>query len=152
MDIRIRRAQPNEAETLTEIAYAAKRHWSYPESWIEQWKDELTITKQFIADNDMFVAARGDEILGCCALVAGDSMAELEHMWVRPQDMGSGVGRELFFYARKQAARKGAIALEFSADPNAEGFYVRMGAARVGEVRSEVEGQLRVLPRMRLVL
>jgi len=43
-------------------------------------------------------------------------------------------------------------ALELSADPNAEGFYQRMGATRIGEVRSEIEGQARVLPRMRIEL
>jgi len=42
--------------------------------------------------------------------------------------------------------------LEISADPNAEGFYERMGATRIGEVRSEIEGQPRVLPRMALVI
>jgi hypothetical protein len=38
--------------------------------------------------------------------------------------------------------------LELSADPNAEGFYQRMGARRIGEVPAEMEGQPRILPRM----
>jgi len=42
--------------------------------------------------------------------------------------------------------------LEISADPNAEGFYRHMGAVRIGEIRSEIEGQPRVLPRMKLEL
>ena len=37
MNIEIRRAQPNDAETLTNIAHAAKRHWNYPEHWIERY-------------------------------------------------------------------------------------------------------------------
>ena len=148
MDIQIRRAQPDEAAVLTEIAHAAKRHWGYPENWIEHWQDDLTITPDFIATNEMYVAINGEEIAGCCALVMRDSLAELEHMWIRPAHMGNGVGRALFQQIVGRAAQLKATGLELSADPNAEGFYKRMGAARIGEVRSEIEGQPRVLPRM----
>ncbi len=46
------------------------------------------------------------------------------------------------------AAAWGAKSVEIEADPNAEGFYLRMGARRVGENVYEIEGQRRVLPRM----
>ncbi len=150
MDIQIRRAQPDEADVLTEIAYAAKRHWGYAENWIEHWKDDLTITPDFIATNEMYVAIAGEEIAGCCALVMSDSLAELEHMWIRPAHMGNGVGRALFqqIVLRATTLNAKVKVMELSADPNAEGFYQRMGATRIGEVRSEIEGQPRVLPRM----
>lgn len=148
MNIQIRRAQPNEAATLTEIAHAAKRHWGYPESWVEQWKNDLTITPDFIAENEVYVAVAGKEIAGCGALVLSDSMAELEHMWIRPEHMGTGVGRALFQQIVERATTLSAETLELSADPNAQGFYEHMGAKRIGEVRSEIEGQPRVLPRM----
>jgi len=134
----------------TELAHAAKRYWGYPENWIERWRQALTITPDFIANNEMFVAISGDEIVGCCALVISDSVAELEHMWIKPEHMGTGVGRRLLLYAKDRAAKLKVSALELSADPNAEGFYQRMGATRIGEVRSEIEGQPRLLPRMRI--
>jgi GNAT superfamily N-acetyltransferase len=152
MDILIRRALPDEATVLTAIAHAAKRHWGYPENWIEHWKDELTITADFIAANEMYVAVAGEEIAGCCALVLSDSQAELEHMWIRPERMGTGIGRALFQQIVERAKQLDAPGLELSADPNAEGFYQRMGATRIGEVRSEIAGQPRVLPRLRLAL
>src|SRR5947207_15333487 len=94
-EIVIRRAQPDEAGALTELAHAAKRHWGYPESWIEHWKADLTITSNFIADNEVFVAMINDEIAGCCALVIGDSLTEPEHMWIKRARIGNGVGRTL---------------------------------------------------------
>ena len=62
--------------------------------------------------------------------------------------MGTGVGRALFLHVKERAKTLKVPALEISSDPNAEGFYKRMGATRIGEVRSEIEGQPRVLPRM----
>jgi hypothetical protein len=47
-----------------------------------------------------------------------------------------------------RAASRGAKHVEIEADPNAEGFYLRMGARRAGENVYEIEGQRRVLPRM----
>ena len=151
--IGIRHAQPSEGELLTAIAHAAKRHWGYPEKWIEQWQIDLTITPEFIADNEVFVAIVNDSIAGCCALVVTGALAEIEHMWINPEHMGSGVGRALFEHARDRARELQLPVLELSADPNAEGFYERMGAKRVGDVPASMNGAAaRVLPRMRINL
>jgi len=152
MKIEIRRARPDEADRLTALAHAAKRHWGYPESWIAHWKSDLTITTEFISTNEVFVALAGKDIIGCSALVLGDSIAELEHMWIKPEYMGKGVGRELLAQVTNRAANLDLRELEISADPNAEGFYRHMGAVRIGEIHSEIEGQPRVLPRMKLEL
>jgi len=152
MRIEIRRANPDEADTLTEIAHAAKRHWNYPENWIRQWRTDLTITPEFITTHEVFVASINGEIVGCCALVVTDSLAEIEHMWIKPEQMGGGAGRRLFEHARSRAVQRGANVLELSADPYAEGFYARMGAKRIGEIPADMDGQTRVLPRMRIEL
>jgi N-acetylglutamate synthase-like GNAT family acetyltransferase len=153
MNIEIRRARADEASALTRVAHAAKRHWNYPEGWIEEWKTALAITPDFIINNEVFIALINNEIAGCCALVMTDTLAEIEHMWIKPQAMRSGIGRALFEHAKRRAEERGARVLELSADPNAEGFYERMGAERIGEVPAGMSGQEdRVLPRMRMLL
>lgn len=152
MSIEIRRAEPHEAETLTQIAYAAKRHWGYPEEWIQRWQEDLTITPEFISDNEVFVALIDDQIAGCCALLLNGSLAEIEHMWIKPEQMRRGLGRALFTHAKLRAEESGARTIELSADPNAEDFYARMGARRVGEVLAAMDDHPRVLPRMRITL
>ena len=152
MSIEIRRAKPDEADTLTAVAHAAKRYWGYPEKWIAHWKPELTITPEFINANEVFVAVYDARIIGCCALVLSESLSELEHMWILPEFIGAGLGRRLFMHARDRAASLNLGELELSAEPNTEGFYRHMGAVRIGEVRSEIDGQPRVLPRMKVGL
>ena len=145
--LRIRKATEEESSALTQIAHDAKRYWGYPDYWIEHWQEDLTISSDFISNNLVYVAERENVILGFYALVVGER-AELEHMWVAPEHIGTGVGKELFIHAMQTAAGRKISEIEMSADPNAEGFYQRMGARRIGEVSSEIDGQTRVLPRL----
>jgi ribosomal protein S18 acetylase RimI-like enzyme len=84
--------------------------------------------------------------VGFYALVGEGREIELEHLWVLPEHMGTGVGRALFDHAVRRAASLGAEVLGIESDPNAEGFYRRMGATRVGEINYRIDGQNRTLP------
>lgn len=145
---RIREASTDEAAALSAIAHDAKRYWGYPETWIQHWEEDLIISSDFIRDNLVYVAEREGEVIGFYALVVGHQRAELEHMWVAPSHIGTGVGKELFVHAMQRAAGENVAAVEISSDPNAEGFYERMGARRISEDSSEIDGQARSLPRL----
>ena len=147
--MRIRRAAAEEAEALTKIAHDAKRHWGYPERWIKHWQQDLTISPEFITSNDVYVAECDRELSGFYALVVRRDKAELEHMWVAPAHIGQGVGKELFVHAMQTAAGQNVDEVEICSDPHAEGFYRKMGAEKFGEYVSQLEGQPRVLPRMK---
>ena len=148
--MKIRKAQPEEATKLTQIAHDAKRFWGYPESWIKHWQADLTISPELIAKTDVYVAEGDNCLLGFYALVQTGAQLELEHLWVRPEHIGTGVGKELFIHAMQLAAEQHFKQVNISADPNAAGFYEKMGAIKVGEARSEIEGKPRTLPRLRI--
>jgi ribosomal protein S18 acetylase RimI-like enzyme len=142
----ILRARPDDAQTLTRISFAAKRHWGYPKSWIERWRESLTITPDFVRRNEVYKAVTEDEVLGFYALVGEGPKMDLEHLWVSPEFIGTGIGRALFDHAVRRAAAIGAEVVGVESDPNAEGFYRRMGARRVGEISYPIDGQKRTLP------
>ena len=146
----IRRATPEEASTLTTIALEAKRHWGYPEHWIKHWESDLTISADFVRDHHVYVAEADGEIRGFYALCVSGDRAELEHMWVTPASIGTGIGKELFLDAMERAAALEVRGVEIVADPNAAGFYERMGATRIGEVESPIDGQSRKIPRLKI--
>lgn len=146
----IRRASPEDANTLTQIALDAKRHWGYPEHWIEHWEADLTVSPEFISDNHVYVFERDGDVHGFYALCINGNKAELEHMWVRPAAIGTGIGKELFLDAMERAAALEVREIEISADPNAAGFYERMGASQIGETDGSIDGQVRKLPRLRI--
>jgi len=142
----IARAKPDDAETLTRIALAAKRSWGYPDPWMESWREVLTIQPKFIATHETYVAVMEGRILGFYALSCDAGHLRLEHLWVLPAAMKQGIGRAIFAHALDRARALGFQAIEIESDPNAEGFYQRMGARRVGQRISEMDGERRVLP------
>jgi len=144
MTVEIRQAHRTDAETLTAIAHAAKRSWRYPEEWIRLWANELTVTPDFIERNRVCCAQRSGQVVGFYALSGTGSTCELEHMWVAPEHSHVGIGAALFEHAVETARAEGASELRIASDPNAEGFYVKMGAERVGEIPSRPPG--RTLP------
>jgi GNAT superfamily N-acetyltransferase len=148
----IQRALQGDASILTRIAFAAKAHWGYPERWMERWREDLTITPEYVHQNEVHVAIAEGGPAGFYALVGEGRRVELEHLWVLPERMGEGVGRALFEHALRTAASLGAGVVGIEADPNAEGFYKRMGASHVGEIVYEIDGRERVLPLLAMYL
>ena len=146
----IRRSLPEEAPALTQIALSAKQYWGYPEHWIKHWEPDLTISEDFIRNNQVYVAEDSGEIRGFYALCVDGPKAELEHMWVAPAFIGTGVGKELFLDAMDRSTALNVKRVSITADPNAAAFYARMGATQVGEVESEIDGQSRKLPLMKI--
>ncbi len=142
------RARSEHAEALTEIAHAAKRHWGYPKRWIEAWCDILTMRPEFLATNIAYSAIEDDHAVGFYVLTKENDGIYLDHLWVIPAAMGRGIGRALFEHAVTQARDRGFNSIKIEADPNAEAFYRRLGAARVGTRIGEVEGERRELPLM----
>ena len=144
--MQIIRAKPEDAAALTEIAFAAKRHWGYPERWIQTWRDVLTMRPEFIAANVTYSAMEDDCAVGFYLLTTESDGLHLDHLWIIPRAMGRGIGRALFEHAAEQAKGLEFPAIKIEADPNAEGFYLRMGAKRVGTNVTEIEGERRELP------
>jgi GNAT superfamily N-acetyltransferase len=144
--MQIVRAKPEDANALTAIAHEAKRHWGYPESWIESWGDILTIRPEFIAANVTYCAMEDSDPVGFYLLTNEIDGLHLDHLWVVPDAMGRGIGRALFEHALAQAKGLGHQTLKIEADPNAEGFYTRMGARRVGVNVTMTDGVRRELP------
>lgn len=142
-------ARAEDAATLTQIAIQAKRHWGYPEKWITEWREVLTIRPDQVVRGRIHKATVAGAIIGFYGLQDAEEMLRLEHLWVLPEAMGCGIGRALFTHASRHAYELGFEFLHIESDPHAQGFYERMGAQRIGAIPTVVDGQRRELPVMR---
>lgn len=104
-------------------------------------RDELTLTPaQLAATPARYAVARLDGALagyGGIEPVATVTW-ELEALFVEPALIGRGVGKRLFVHLAMLAAARGARTLRIQSDPNAAGFYARVGAVRAGELESAI--------------
>jgi GNAT superfamily N-acetyltransferase len=151
-DTMIRSADKEEAQILTKISIESKSYWVYPKEYFEIWSPELTITTEHIEKNDVFVFEREGAVVGYYSLIelvagcelSGSKIAKgfwLEHMFILPKFIGQGIGTILFAHLRKRCEMKGIRKLGILADPNARGFYEKMGCTYQGEIPSTIAGR-----------
>ena len=148
--ILIRRALPGENYLLTEITIAAKRHWNYPEKWMQLWLPALTISPEYILENEVWLAVVSDAPVAYYALKQDGKDLWLDNLWILPEHIGKGLGHQLFQHALERSHARKVFTLKIEADPNAQGFYERMGAHKIDERHTQVDGQSRILPVMEI--
>ena len=152
VDSAIRRALPAEAAVLSALALRSKAHWGYDADFLAACRDDLTISADDIVSSPVYVFDGADAPLGFYRLLLqDDGMAELDDLFVEPAAMGQGVGKRLWRHAVATATRLGCSEMIWQSDPQAEGFYLAMGAWRVGDSPSTVMPG-RMLPLMRFRL
>jgi len=149
----IKLAEQQDHRELTRIAFASKRYWGYPEEWIEGWIDDLTISPSYIGDNYIFkiIESLSERICGFCAIEHHRNEMELEvaHLWIDPSHIGKNLGRNVFEFAIGNLASLPFHKIVVIADPNAQGFYEKLGFVRTGEVESTPAD--RFLPVMEMI-
>jgi GNAT superfamily N-acetyltransferase len=106
---RVRPATQDDHERLRELTFESKAHWGYDHELVRSWAATLVFARE------IWVAEAGGE----------------------PAAIGTGIGTALFRHAADRARAAGAHALRWEAEPNAVGFYERMGAETVGSATSE---------------
>jgi GNAT superfamily N-acetyltransferase len=153
LNISIRKAFQEEHELLSTIALLAKKHWNYTEEYYEAWKDELTITPEYINKNIVFVAVLQDVVVGFYSIVkvpedflAGDILVKkgywLEHIFILPRFHKQGIGNKLIKHAIQIAKEKGITSIKVFVDPFTAGFYNKIGAKQIGNSKSSIKGRI----------
>jgi GNAT superfamily N-acetyltransferase len=125
----IRRAGAADAPTLTQLMHAS-RAYQGPYAAILQG---YAISREQIARDQVHLAAGADgQVLGFYSLTGLGQEVELDLMFVADAGQGTGLGARLFDHMRATARACGASAVKIVSHPPAEGFYLRMGARRIG--------------------
>jgi GNAT superfamily N-acetyltransferase len=142
----IRPADPAEGERLREIAAAAKGVWGYEPERVHAWAASLDLSPGRLASAHAFVAEVDGRAIGWAEILPpGEGVCVLEHLWVSPERIRSGVGTQLFRHAADRARDLDATAMQWEAEPNALGFYARMSGRPVGTAMSEWGRELSVM-------
>jgi GNAT superfamily N-acetyltransferase len=159
--MRIRDARAEDAGVLSALAIRSKAHWGYDDRFLRDVRSELEVTPEQIGAWTVRVleccsdgahtldeGRDGAAVVGFYALRIDADTVELERLFVDPSELERGYGARLLADAVQVASKQGFRTMRIASDPNAEEFYLRAGAVRVGTVASPLAG--RELPLLEL--
>ena len=127
--MRMRDADPGQADSLTELLVRSLGHWGHPDNFpdlVQQVATEDRVTPEYIEHNVVRVLVDDGTTVGFYGLEHHDEYDELKYMFLEPGYIGSGNGRALWddVIARVEPSRR----LRIVSDPMAKDFYAAMGA------------------------
>jgi GNAT superfamily N-acetyltransferase len=137
MDVRIRPVAPDEGERLREIAIAAKGYWGYDRDRVREWANIGDLSPAGLRQKDFYIASVEGTVVGWAAAIGKGDVWWLDDLWIEPKWMGKGIGSRLFHHAAERGRRAGRVRMEWEAEPNALGFYEKMGGRHL---RNSVPG------------
>jgi GNAT superfamily N-acetyltransferase len=129
--MRMRRARPDEAETLTAIMRASRAYGGEYYIMVKRY----AVTPQMIEDEEVWVAEDNGAVLGFYCLLDGPR-PELDLMFTVDDAQGRGIGKTLFAHMKERARARRFPSVRIVSHPPSVGFYTRMGARLIGNVPS----------------
>lgn len=140
----IRRAVPDEAALLSELAMRSKAVWGYGPEFMAACRDELTLSRDDVTTHETFVVDEDGVPLGFYNLERLDNnQVELGYLFLEPEAIGQGLGRRLIEHAKTRARAAGFSTMVIQGDPHAEGFYRAAGGRLIGSKQSfSIPGRL----------
>ena len=123
--MKVERVNTTDHEILTEITKQSKAYWGYSIEQLLQWNNLLTITKDYIASNQVFKLVIDNKTIGYYAYFnLEENSVKLDNLFILPEYIGKGFGKYLMtdFLTRVKNEKFKKITLD--SEPNAEDFLI----------------------------
>jgi ribosomal protein S18 acetylase RimI-like enzyme len=135
-------ANVEDAELLSSLSYSSKKFWGYSDELMNLWKSDLEINNQYIRENKVVKVFDEDNFLGFFAIKIDEELnAELDHLWLKPENIKRNYGRQIFKHIIENLASEGFSKMTLIAEPNAIGFYQKMNGKAIGKFQSKISGR-----------
>ncbi|TDO98462.1 GNAT family N-acetyltransferase [Flavobacterium sp. 245] len=147
----IQKANILDNEILTAITKKSKAYWGYSAEQIQKWDQNLTISQDYIRNNNTFKLIDNDLIIGYYSyLFENEKTVKLDNLFILPEYIGKGFGKYLLldFVARIKEEKIEKIILD--SEPNAAEFYSKMGFVKIGEFETSIKNRFMPIMEMKL--
>lgn len=147
--MKIEKATIEDAGKLTELTIRSKSHWNYSKEQLQEWKEELTISAEYIDRNLVYKLIENENLVGYYSIIIlNQEDLNLDNLFVDPGHLGMGYGTKLMEDALDRYRKLGYGRMVLDSDPNSIGFYTKLGFNIIGKRETSIEG--RYLPIMEL--
>ena len=137
--LQFEQAIKNDSKLLTETAFMSKKIWNYTDEQMSLWTNDLTITASYIEENKVFKIFDDQNYVGFFSLVPKDEFIELDHFWFLPGNTGKEFGKMSFEFIKRLAMNNNYNTLQVYSEPNADGFYSKMGGKIIQSKESKIK-------------
>jgi len=147
--MKIQKATPNDAAILTNITKKSKAYWGYSNEQIENWSAQLTITKEYLENNQVYKLEVNNLIVGYYSyIILEENIVQLDNLFILPNCIGTGLGTFLMndFLGKIKTLKVKKVLLE--SEPNAEKFYNKFGFKTIEQIKTSIKD--RFLPLMEI--
>lgn len=149
--MKIQKATPNDAAILTNITKKSKAYWGYSNEQIENWSAQLTITKEYLKNNQVYKLEVNNLIVGYYSyIILEENIVQLDNLFILPNCIGTGLGTFLMndFLGKIKTLKVKKVLLE--SEPNAEKFYNKFGFKTIEQIKTSIKD--RFVPLMELIV
>jgi len=145
------KANTHDYRVLTDITKKSKAYWGYSDEQMKKWSDLLTITEEYIQNNEVYKLIINQSIVAYYSYFEIEkNSVRLDNLFVSPENIGKGYGKLLMNDFILKIKKSEAQRIILDADPNARKFYESFGFVKIGEIGTSIKD--RFLPIMELKL
>ncbi len=131
------KAKPVDLDAMNKLMRKSKGFWGYDRDFMDQFMRLFQIAEPQLETSQIQLLYGDAVLVGFYSLrVDADNGLELDHFFVDPDCMGAGIGKIMWSHMIATTRSLGQEELTLWSDPNADGFYEKMGCVKIGEKKS----------------
>lgn len=147
----IEKANTTDSEILTQITKKSKAYWGYSAEQIQKWEVNLTISSDYIREHDVFKLVKNEVTVGYYSyFFEEDKTVKMDNLFILPEYIGKGFGKYLFLDFLNRMKESGVRIIQLDSEPNAEGFYSKMGFVKIGSFETSIKNRFMPIMEMKL--
>ncbi|WP_162263960.1 MULTISPECIES: GNAT family N-acetyltransferase [Legionella] len=122
---------------INQFIRQSKAVWNYSESFLNVFMEKYGVKPSFLEREEIVLFEKDQSLVGLYAFKINEqSAAELDLFFINSNHIRQGLGKQIWQHAINFASTKGWLKFELVSDPNAEGFYLKMGAKSLRKFES----------------
>jgi GNAT superfamily N-acetyltransferase len=121
-----KKATKEDLQTLNKLLRASKGYWGYNEEFLDKFMGIFAVSEKNVITHETWKFFDDQKLVGVITLDINEP--ELINLFVDPQYIGKGFGAEIWHFSVERFAAEKINSFKIWADPNANGFYEKMGA------------------------
>lgn len=138
----ILQAKAEDASELTVVTMKSKAYWGFSKEQLEAWKEELTITTDYIDSCMVYKLELETNIIGYYSFkkITADEVL-LDNLFVLPLCIGKGYGKKLMNHFLNRVESMGINTIRLESEPKAEAFYLKFGFKTYDQLKTAIPGR-----------